>query len=134
MFSNSKKSQSMTNGKSSPSIISADITIKGNLVSKGEVQLNGVIEGDVEAVNLIVGEGARITGEVRARTILIKGEVRGSVHCQAVELTRTAVVHGDIYHDSLSIESGAQLEGMCRRNVKDNAPKLELAASNPAKL
>jgi hypothetical protein len=41
-----------------PSIISASLRIVGDLVSEGDVQVDGIIEGDVNARSLTVSEGA----------------------------------------------------------------------------
>lgn len=126
MFSSSKKSPMPINGKFTPSILSADMTVTGNLVTEGEIQLNGTVQGDVKAGVLIVGEKASVVGDIRATTVLVKGEVRGAIFAQSVELARTARVHGDVWHETLSIEAGAQLEGMCRRGEPNATPKLEL--------
>lgn len=98
-----------------PTIISADLTVTGNLASDGEVQIDGVIDGDVRSARLSVGQNGKIVGSVRAERALVRGRVDGQIRAQEVTLTRTAQVKGDIYHDTLSIEPGAQLDGHCRR-------------------
>lgn len=98
-----------------PSIISASLRIVGDLVSEGDVQVDGTIEGDVSARSLTVSEGAAVTGQIVATRVCIRGEVHGQITSEKVELGRTAHVVGDIVHQDLSIESGAFLEGHCRR-------------------
>jgi cytoskeletal protein CcmA (bactofilin family) len=98
-----------------PTIISADLTVTGNLTSEGEVQIDGVIDGDVKSARLSVGQHGKIVGSVRAERALVRGRVEGQIRAQEVTLTRTAQVKGDIFHDTLSIEPGAQLDGHCRR-------------------
>ncbi len=41
--------------KPSPSLLSSDLTIKGNVSSSGDIQIEGTIEGDVRAHLLTVG-------------------------------------------------------------------------------
>ena len=48
----------------SVSIIGAGLTITGNLTCKGEVQVDGVVEGDIHGSNVVVGEGATVTGSI----------------------------------------------------------------------
>ena len=47
-----------------PSIIGEDLTVTGNVLSRGEVQVDGQIQGDVHCSSLIVGEKAQITGGI----------------------------------------------------------------------
>lgn len=98
-----------------PTIISADMRITGNITSEGEVQVDGVVDGDVRGAKVSIGASGHVAGAVSADRILVRGRVNGQIRAQLVTLTRTAQVKGDIYHDSLSMESGAKLEGHCRR-------------------
>ncbi|RDD63731.1 bactofilin family protein [Ferruginivarius sediminum] len=102
-----------------PSIVSPELTIKGNLASSGDIQVDGTVEGDVEAANLTIGENGAVHGKVSARIVRICGRVAGEVHGGEVMLAASAHVYGDIVHDSLAIEAGADIEGHCRR--RDNA-------------
>lgn len=100
-----------------PSILSADLVVHGSIMSEGEVQLDGTIEGDVRAGSLTIGEEANVKGEVVAETVVIRGRVQGSVRARQVQLAATARVEGDVIHATLSIESGAFFDGHCRRST-----------------
>ena len=97
------------------SILSNDLTIKGSIVSEGEVQLDGNVEGDVRAGSLTIGEDATVDGEVISENVVIRGKVKGSVRARQVQLAATARVEGDVIHASLAIESGAYFDGHCKR-------------------
>ncbi|WP_306016574.1 polymer-forming cytoskeletal protein [Oceanicaulis sp. MMSF_3324] len=99
-----------------PSILSADLKITGSIVSDGEVQLDGTVEGDVRATDLTIGEEASIKGEVIAENVVIRGRVNGSVRARQVQLSSTARVEGDVIHATLAIESGAYFDGLCKRS------------------
>lgn len=101
--------------KSVPSIISADLTVTGDLVSRGEIQVDGTIEGDIECRSLIIGTQGSVTGEITADDVRIHGSVSGQVRAKSVFLAATAHMVGDIAHESLAIEPGAFMEGHCRR-------------------
>lgn len=103
----------------SVSLIGPDLTITGNLVSKGEVQVDGIVQGDIHGSHVVVGETATITGGVFADEVVIRGHVIGSVRSKRVMLQATSQVDGDIYHQSLSIEQGALFEGKSRRTADD---------------
>lgn len=95
--------------------IGADLTIVGNLVSKGEVQIDGQIQGDLHAAQVIVGESARITGSIIADEVIVRGAVSGSIRGRRVVLQSSSRVEGDVFHQQLGIEQGAYFEGKSRR-------------------
>lgn len=102
--------------RGAPSVIGPDLIITGNLVSKGEMQIDGEVQGDIRGTNIIIGERAKITGTVIAEESIIRGQVMGSVRSRRVILQASSRVEGDIYHHSLSIEQGAYFEGKSRRS------------------
>jgi cytoskeletal protein CcmA (bactofilin family) len=106
-----------------PTIIDAEMTVKGNLTSEGELHIAGKVEGDVTVKMLTVGKDAAIRGTVTAEQVRVCGEITGSIRARAVTLAATARVIGDIHHDVLSMEAGALLDGHCRRR---EAPKGEV--------
>jgi cytoskeletal protein CcmA (bactofilin family) len=101
--------------KASPSLLSSDLTIKGNVATSGDIQIEGTIEGDVRAHLLTVGESATIRGEVIADDVVVNGRVVGRVRGLKVRLTASAKVEGDIVHKTIAIESGAHFEGSVQR-------------------
>jgi cytoskeletal protein CcmA (bactofilin family) len=124
MFSRaSKQAATGTNGEAArtvlragvPSIISADLRINGDLVCSGDVQVDGWVEGDIQSRNIVVGEAATVHGALQAESVRICGLVKGAIKADQVVLEKTARVTGDVLHKSLTIEEGAQLEGMCKR-------------------
>ena len=99
-----------------PSIISADLIVTGTLVSNGDIQIDGVVEGDVRSVGLVIGEKAEIHGEILAEDITVRGRVIGRIRARKVQLTATSHVEGDILHEAFAVEAGAFFEGNCRHS------------------
>ena len=104
------------NGPSAPSVIGPDLTIMGNLISSGEVQVDGEVQGDLHGTHIVIGEKARITGGVNAEEVVVRGHVMGSIHGRKVMLQSSSHVEGDVHHQSLAIEQGAYFEGKSRRS------------------
>lgn len=117
-----------------PSIIGEDLTVTGNVLSRGEVQVDGTIQGDVHCSSLIVGEKAQITGGIVAEDVVVRGRVMGSVRGNRVTLQASSHVEGDVFHKSLAIEQGAFFEGKSRRSEDPiaSAPRLEGMNTQPA--
>lgn len=110
------------------SIIGEDLTVTGNLISKGEVQIEGEIQGDVYCTSLTIGEKGRIIGGVVAETLSVHGRIAGCVHALHVILEPNSHVEGDICHNTLKLEQGSFFEGRSRR--ADNP--LAIAANTDA--
>jgi cytoskeletal protein CcmA (bactofilin family) len=107
--------------KAVPSIISADLSIEGNLNSGGEIQVDGVVNGDIRCKALIVGVKGSVVGEVVAQTVRMHGAIKGMIRAKSVFLASTARMSGDVEHESLAIEPGAYMEGHCKR-ITEVAP------------
>lgn len=101
--------------KVAASVIGPDLTILGNLVSKGEVHVDGEVQGDIHGSHITIGEKAKITGSIVAEEVVVRGHVMGSIRGRRVMLQASSHVDGDIYHQALSIEQGAFFEGKSRR-------------------
>ncbi|TCO69791.1 bactofilin family protein [Rhodovulum euryhalinum] len=97
------------------SMLSSDLVVTGNLKTTGDIQVEGTIDGDIQAHLLTVGENATVRGEVMADDVVINGRVIGRVRGLKVRLTSTARVEGDIIHKTIAIESGAHFEGSVQR-------------------
>jgi cytoskeletal protein CcmA (bactofilin family) len=107
--------------QSAPSVIGPDLLITGNLISKGQVQIDGEVQGDIHSTHVIVGESARITGGIVADEVIVRGHVMGSVRGKRILLQTTSRVEGDVYHNTLAIEQGAFFEGKSRRTSDPTA-------------
>ena len=103
-------------GNDAATVIGAGLTITGNLESKGEVQVEGEVQGDVHAKHIVIGERARITGALIAEEIVVRGNVQGSIRGNAVTFHSSSRVEGDVFHKSLVIEQGAFFEGKSHRS------------------
>jgi cytoskeletal protein CcmA (bactofilin family) len=106
---------------SAPSILSDDLTIEGDVVSEGEVYINGIVKGDVTVRKLTLGENGAITGTVEVGDAVIGGKLAGRLIATFVVLLDTARVVADITHVSLSIAPKAVFEGFSRRGDKIEA-------------
>lgn len=121
MSSSSEKDSNITFEKSSfkPSkvltVLSEGMRLTGNVASKGDMHVDGEVFGDIHSYRLTIGEKAVVHGSLFGDEVIVSGLVKGEISGRMVRLTSTADVTGDIIHDSLSIEAGAHLQGLCKR-------------------
>src|SRR3954470_24981448 len=85
-------------------VIEQGCEFEGKLCFQGTVRIGGTFRGEIFTPDtLIIGEGARVQGEIEAGTVIISGEVNGSIRAKhRVEIHRPAIFRGDITTPSLS--------------------------------
>lgn len=103
-------------------VIGADSTVKGEMVVRGTVRIDGSLEGDIRADWVIVGETGRIRGNVKTRSMVVGGRVDGNIEgSEIVELKDKAQVVGEICTAKLSISEGALFEGQSSMKKRKEA-------------
>ena len=114
----SKPTHATGAGFSMGSLIGNDLTISGQglkISTRGTLQVDGRVEGDVIGTEVIVGENGHVTGMVQAERVIVRGRVHGTVRGLSVTLASGSHVEGDVHHRELSVEQGAHLDGRVRR-------------------
>jgi len=66
------------------SVIGPELVVTGNLETTGDLQIDGDVQGDVYAARLVIGEQARVVGDLVANEIVIGGAVQGSIRGNSV--------------------------------------------------
>ena len=92
-------------------LIPADLQITGDLVSPGDIHVEGVIHGDITCRTLTLTGQPVIQGSVEAETVRVSGTFNGKVQAKKVSLTKAARMTGEICYETLEIEPGASIEG-----------------------
>jgi cytoskeletal protein CcmA (bactofilin family) len=105
----------------SVSIISEGVKLEGKLISKGNVRIDGVVNGDLQAAgNITIGQHGEIIGEVKAQVIIIGGKIAGTVMAnEKIVLESSANMKGDLITKILVVEEGAVFDGKSAMSSKD---------------
>lgn len=98
---------------SSESVIGHSVKLKGTLKSQGDITVDGELNGDVTTTATVrVGHGAIINANIKAKTIIISGNVNGNLEASdMIQITETGKVVGDVKTANLNILSGAFFSG-----------------------
>jgi len=133
-FAATSPSRGLNGERAGISIIGPDLVIIGNLVSNGQVQVDGEVQGDIHGSHVVIGEAARVTGGIVSEEVVVRGTVSGSIRGRKIILQSDSRVEGDLYHKSLAIEQGAYFEGKSRRldDPLAGVQRPELPAAEPA--
>ena len=116
----------------SPSLLGKEIKIIGKISSKGALQLDGVLEGEIKASKLVIEKSAKVIGSVTSDDLVIKGRIIGPVFGKKVRFGSSARVEGDTFHETIAIEDGAYYEGSIRRNANGADRPKELLKNTSA--
>jgi cytoskeletal protein CcmA (bactofilin family) len=101
-------------------IIGKGSAISGNLRVNGFIRIDGDIDGNIETDgNVIVGENARIRGNLTAKAVIIGGIIKGNVTAdESIKVLADAVVIGDVISRKVQIDGSALIHGHCI-SIKD---------------
>jgi cytoskeletal protein CcmA (bactofilin family) len=97
--------------------------IEGTYTFRGTVMLNGKFKGEIQSSDtLIVGDKGVVDATIHAGTVVVSGEVVGTVTATArLEIKRGGRLLGDVDAPVIVIEEGAVLEGHCRMTRSPSA-------------
>lgn len=110
-----KKIEILANLKTTPTIISRDLKIQGELVSTGIVEIQGMINGTINGNSVILREEGQIDGIVFAENLSIRGKFNGKIRAKNLNIANKAVVDGEIEYEILSVEDGASIDGRFKK-------------------
>ncbi len=102
-------------GDSVLSILGSDVTITGDVIGSGELQIEGTIVGNIKGRALTLGETSSVEGSIEADEVRLAGSLTGNVSAASVALLQSAKMTGDITQQSLAMEPGAAFSGQVRK-------------------
>lgn len=99
----------------SATIIGAGTTITGDIISSGDIRIDGTLVGNVKSkARVLIGQDGIVEGDVMGQNADITGKVTGSVKVQELlQLRGKSVVAGEIYTGKLEVEPTASFNGSC---------------------
>lgn len=94
--------------------IGKSVLIKGQILSREDLYLDGEMEGTVEVPEhrLTIGPHAKLQASIRAREVVVLGSVNGNVEAtDKLDIRKDAKLVGDIKTGGIVIEDGAYFKG-----------------------
>ena len=115
MFANKKKTMKKTETTAAVNMIGAGTIITGDIVSKGDIRIDGTLKGSVNTEGRVVlGREGVIEGDIICKDADISGTIKAKITVsQLLSLKTSAKLNGDIITNKLSIEPGAAFSGSC---------------------
>ncbi|MES1262904.1 MAG: polymer-forming cytoskeletal protein [Peristeroidobacter soli] len=110
-------------------VLGPTLHFKGELYGEEDLEFQGQLEGSIEhKSSLSIGKDGGVTGNIRAKFVIIEGRVDGDVYAsESVSVRASAKVKGNIFAPRVGIADGANFSGSIDMNHKGVA-----AGSRPA--
>src|SRR5712692_4983868 len=101
------------------------VRLEGTLELAGTFRVNGQVKGNIiSAHSLILGEGARVEGQIEGNHVVIAGRFDGVIFAKGrVEIQAKGVVTGEVHSPCLVIEPGGIFDGRCHMLASAQATK-----------
>jgi len=118
MFKSNGEGEFNDSSSQDDTIIGQSIKIEGDLVSNGNIIVEGQVTGNVKTEkDLKVGSAAKVSADVNAQNAQVSGRVDGNIVISGkLELAESAEVNGDMEVGTLEIAGGAKFNGKCTMN------------------
>jgi cytoskeletal protein CcmA (bactofilin family) len=97
-------------------LLSSGVSIKGTVKFNNELLIDGTVEGKIESTGILsIGEHAKIQGEIRTKSVTVRGKVEGNIFAtERCELQAGCTLHGDIEAPRLVVDENAAFLGSAK--------------------
>lgn len=95
-------------------VIGKSVVIKGQIISREDLMVDGELEGSIEAGEhrVTIGPNGRVIAGIKAREIVVQGSIRGNVEAvDRIDIRRDGKLMGDIKTARIVVEDGAFFKG-----------------------
>ena len=124
--------------KGNTSIISKGMSIKGNVISDGILEIEGDVDGDITGNIITLRETSSVKGNIVAKILNVKGKFVGIIKSEKINVSEHANINGTLEYMSLCVEDGAIIEADLKRTTEIKGfkasnisnPKIEIEDKN----
>jgi len=114
-------------------VIGDGVVVKGAFTVPAKAVINGVIEGDLTAEEVLIGPTGRITGRVSAKIIDVRGQLYKTIVSERSLIVRsTGKIVGKIHYSEIEIEKGGEIEGALSQGAESEPTLTPKAPVNQA--
>lgn len=116
------------------SYLGSEVSVTGDIVTDGDLHIDGKVTGDVTCGSLVQGAGGEVHGNIRAGDARLAGLIDGAVDAGVLTIEASARITGDIVYESVGVAAGAELDGRMRRRRCNSDAPLARAAREAEKM
>jgi cytoskeletal protein CcmA (bactofilin family) len=116
-------------------VIGDGVIVKGTFTVPAKAVVNGVIEGDLTAEEVLVGPTGKITGRVSAKVLDVRGELHNNIISEKSLIIRsTGKIAGKVQYVEIEIEKGGEVQGTLNQTAPGApaAPGAQVSLAAPS--
>ncbi len=114
-------------------VIGDGVVVKGTFTVPSKAVVNGVIEGDLTAEEVLIGPTGRITGRVSAKVIDVRGQLHNTIISErSLIVHSTGKIAGKVHYSEIEIEKGGEIEGSLNQDSDEIASQTATQAKTAA--
>ena len=118
-----KENKTQTNPTSAINVIGEGTQIHGDLISNGDVRIDGRVEGNLKTTGkCVIGPSGFVQGNIEAKNADLSGTLNGNLRVKELLLLKSSgKINGDIVTSKIVVENGGEFNGSCTMgNATDN--------------
>ena len=95
-------------------VVGSASALRGQLSAREDLWIDGQLDGEVQALahQVTIGSSGRVRAEVKAKSVVVEGELHGNVVASQMVTVRTGGrMQGDIRAPRVALEEGCQFQG-----------------------
>ena len=96
--------------QSSSSVIGVEMQIDGNIKCSGNLVLKGKVKGNIECDHISISSEGELNGNIKSLYSSIGGNFTGDVFADTLAIESTASIKGNLYYNNLKAQPGARLD------------------------
>ena len=120
--------------KFSSSILASSFSLKGSISCKGELQIDGHVNGNINGEKVILGPDSSMDGTLTADEIIISGKFKGKIKGKSIRLETGALVDAEITYEILAIEDGSSINGIVKKSINNSTVKKQTLTDEKKKV
>ena len=114
-------------------VIGDGVIIKGVFFVPAKAVINGIIEGDLTAEEVLIGTTGKITGRISAKVIDVRGQIHNTIISEKSLIIRsTGKISGKIHYVEIEIEKGGEVEGTLTQALEGTLSSQSIAFNSTA--
>jgi cytoskeletal protein CcmA (bactofilin family) len=127
MFNAKSKTDSSSPSQGGNSLIGAGTTIKGDIVSSGDVRIDGTLIGNIRCTaKVLIGQDGVVEGDIEGQQADVLGKVTGKIQVtELLNLRGEAIVRGNLRAGKLQIEPSVTFNGQCHMGKEASVVEMD---------
>ena len=111
MFLKSKNIFNEKKNSSSLSIIAQGIDFVGEIVTEGNIHIDGNMKGSIKAHEVVIGPEGDFEGEINSDYLIVSGKSKGKYVVKNIHIKKEGFIQGKAKYELIVVDAGGKIQG-----------------------